>query len=85
MTSTLARGPSQPLIVSLTKTLVVPSELVTGVYEFPRKLPEVKSSYHRGFEIPEVSSGNAASFKHKLTTEFATVGANGNGFTITVI
>ena len=55
------------------------------MYEFPRKLPGVESSYHLGFEIPEVSRGNATSFKHKLTTEFATVGANGTGFISTVI
>ena len=55
------------------------------MYEFPRKLLEVESSYHRGFEIPVVSKGGVTSFKHKLTTEFATVGANGNGFISTVI
>ena len=58
---------------------------MTGVSEVPKKFPAVGASYHRGFEIPEVSKGDAASFKHKLTSDATPEGASGNGFTITVI
>ena len=58
---------------------------MSGVSEVPIKFPPVISSYHFGFEIPEVSKGDAASFKQKLTTEFATVGATGDGVTFAII